>query len=307
MNRFNTFIEKRNFKRIFIIYIIAAVICGIFCAGAVGYVFRDKIGLALQYEKTSEAFEKGSSSENLRQSIDSLADSSGDIVDVLLLDDKNNVTYSAKNTKLAWDSVFELNKSEIGSRFLVSGKNSDAAFRYVKKDEFMLRSVFANDFNEIHEEYDEEYFYLNNFQNKKLYMLSLLGKDRGGAKAYVISDPKPVLYGMMSLKVTASIIMLLFMIYWIIIALWVYQNARKSKLSAPVWGIITLFTNLAGVLVYAIYKHINGVCAFCGAVQSKGNVFCTFCGKTIGTTCEECGHSLKATDNYCPKCGHKRG
>lgn len=52
----------------------------------------------------------------------------------------------------------------------------------------------------------------------------------------------------------------------IILALWVYQNARKSKLSAPVWGIITLFTNIAGVLVYLIYKHINGICGFCGAV-----------------------------------------
>ena len=28
------------------------------------------------------------------------------------------------------------------------------------------------------------------------------------------------------LKLTASIIMLLFMLYWIIVALWVYQNAR---------------------------------------------------------------------------------
>lgn len=52
----------------------------------------------------------------------------------------------------------------------------------------------------------------------------------------------------------------------IILALWVYQNARKFKLSAPVRGIITLFTNIAGVLVYLIYKHINGIRGFCGAV-----------------------------------------
>ena len=29
MNRFNNFIEKRNFKKIFIVYVIAAVVCGI--------------------------------------------------------------------------------------------------------------------------------------------------------------------------------------------------------------------------------------------------------------------------------------
>ncbi len=138
-------------------------------------------------------------------------------------------------------------------------------------------------------------------------MISLLGKKDGSTKAYVISNPQSVQYGMVSLKIAASVVMLLFMIYWIIIALWVYQNARKCKLSAPVWGIVTLFTNIGGVLVYLSYKNINGICGFCGAVQSRGNVFCTECGKKIGTTCTKCGHYLKSSDNYCPKCGHKRG
>lgn len=305
MNKFNAFIEKRNFKRIFIIYIIAAIICGMACAGAVGYVFRDKISLALQYEKTSEVLKKQSSDENKKQSIDRLAVSTNDICDILLLDDKNNIIYSAKKSDFALDGKFELKKTE-GSKFLQSDKISDTAFRFVKKDEFMLNSVFADDFKEIHDEYDEDNFYLDNYQNKKLYMISLLREQGGSAKAYVISNPSPVQYGILSLKITASIIMLLFMIYWIIVALWVYQNAQKSKLSAPVWGIITLFTNLAGVLVYLIYKHINGICGFCGAVQARENVFCTECGKKIGITCDECGHFLKLSDNYCPKCGHKR-
>ena len=30
MNKFNAFIEKRNFKRIFIVYVISAVVCGTF-------------------------------------------------------------------------------------------------------------------------------------------------------------------------------------------------------------------------------------------------------------------------------------
>ncbi len=47
MNGFNAWIAKRNFKKICIICIIAAVLCGLFCAGAVGYVYRDKVNLAL--------------------------------------------------------------------------------------------------------------------------------------------------------------------------------------------------------------------------------------------------------------------
>lgn len=305
MNKFNAFIEKRNFKKIFIVYIIAAIICGIACAGAIGYVFKDKINLALQYEKANEVLKKGNSDSKKKQSIDTLANSSDDICDILLLDEKNNILYSAKNSSLGKDNAFVIEREE-GSRFLQSRGNPDTVFRFVKKEEFMLSAVFADDFTEIHNEYDEDGFYLDNFQNKKLYMISLLGKKVGGAKAYVISNPQPAANGMLVLKISAGIAMLFFMLYMILVALWVYQNALISKLFAPAWGILVLFTNLAGVFVYLIYKHINVICGFCGAVQSKGNIFCTECGKKIGIVCTHCGHFLKPTDNYCPKCGHKR-
>lgn len=38
----------------------------------------------------------------------------------------------------------------------------------------MLNAVFADDFKEISDEYDED-----SFQNKELYIISLLGKIRG--------------------------------------------------------------------------------------------------------------------------------
>lgn len=57
MNKFNKFVEKRNFKKIFIIYIAVAIICGIACAGAVGYVFRDKISFAVQYKRAGESLQ----------------------------------------------------------------------------------------------------------------------------------------------------------------------------------------------------------------------------------------------------------
>lgn len=304
MNGFNEFIGKRNFKKIFIIYVIAAVICGIACTAAVGYIFKDKISLAYRYEKAAESMKKESYGEKVKQNIEKLAASSDDICDVLVLDDRNSVVYSAKDSDFAKNRVFELKKSD-GSRLLQSDKNPSAVFRFIKKDEFMLSSVFADGFKEIYDEYDEDSFYLDNIQNKNLYMISLLGRGADNTKAYVISKPSPVQYGMLSVQAAASMLMFLFMIYWTIIALWVYQNAQMSKLSAPVWGIIVLFTNLAGVLVYLIYKHVNGACVFCGAVQPRENTFCTECGNKIGKVCAKCGHSIKMTDNYCPKCGSK--
>lgn len=92
------------------------------------------------------------------QSVDRLAGTSDDICDILLLDDKNKVIYSANKSDFASDNLFELKRVE-GSKFLQIGNNSDTVFRFVKKDEFMLSSVFADDFEEI---YDE----LDNYQNK---------------------------------------------------------------------------------------------------------------------------------------------
>lgn len=303
MKGFNRIINW-NFKKIFIIYLIIAVVCGAFAAAAVGYVFRDKISLAIRYEKASEVFEH-SDADRAKQSLDSLAASSADITDVLILGNDNSVIYSAKGTNLARGDSFELKKSEDGGRFLVSDANPDAVFRFAKKDEFMLRSVFADDFEKFLDEYDEENFYRSGFDTKKLYILGVIGK-RDGTKAYVISDPTPTAYGMTVLKAAASLAMLLFMIYWVIVALWVYSAAAKSRLSAPIWGIITLFANLAGALLFVIYKHINRVCAHCGAVQPRDNVYCAYCGTKIGTTCQKCGSVLRSGDNYCPRCGTAR-
>lgn len=305
MNKFNAFTEKINFKKFFTVYFIAAVLIAAVCAGTVGYIFSDKISLALQYEKASEAFKRHDDITSLKKSADTLADSSADICDIFILDN-NTVVYSAKNSKIFAEGNPEFEKRD-GSKFMQSRTAPSAVFRFVKKDEFMLASVFADGFKEIWDEYDEDSFYIGNFQNKKLYTISLLGKSSENFKAYVISDPSPVKYGLLSLKIAAGVLMLLFMIYWIAVAVCIYQNARKSKLSAPVWGIITLFTNLVGVLIYLIYKHINSECSFCGAVQAKGNVFCTFCGNKIGSTCRECGHFLKPSDSFCPQCGHGRG
>lgn len=306
MNKFNSIIDKMNFKRIFIGYVIITIILGILCSAAVGYIYKDKIGLALNYKSAAEKIKsRNTDIETVKTELKKLAESSGDITDILLLDNRNNILYSANSTDLAWDSAFELNNNFQNGGFLVSEKNDDAAFHFVKKDEFMLSAVFAEKFTEIQEEYDEDNFYLNNFQNKKVYMISFLRTGADGNKVYIIGDPIPVSYGIPALKISACIAMLLFMIYWIIIALWVYQNARKSRLYAPVWGIVTLFTNIGGVLIYVIYKNINSVCAFCGTVQSKTNLFCIHCGKKIGVSCPECGHTISLRGNYCPKCGHK--
>lgn len=302
----NDLIDKLKFKRIVLLYVIVALVAGLFCAGAVGYVYRDKIRLVISYRQLSERLERGAlDSDGIKQELGRLEQASGDLVDALLLDGQNNILYSAKGSKLAHTGTLQLKPSESGGDFLVWEQNSDIAFWVAGKDEFMLSAVFAGDFSHIYDEYDKEMFYQTNFLNKEVYLLSFLRAGETGEKIYVIAQASPVAYGRLVIKAAAAAAMLLLMLYWVITALWVYQNAYRARLSAPFWGIAVLFTNLAGVLVYVLYKYRNGVCEFCGAAQTKTNLFCTNCGKEISSRCPQCGQALGKNDSYCGKCGRK--
>ena len=124
-------------------------------------------------------------------------------------------------------------------------------------------------------------------------------------KIYFINQIHPVLNGKEYIKIGLAIAMFLFMIYWVLLALYVYQDALKSKLSPYLWGGITLITNIAGLIVYIIYKKNNKICFKCGAVQNQGNIYCTYCGAKLDKTCSKCGATIFDKDEYCSKCGEK--
>ncbi|MDD4431661.1 MAG: zinc ribbon domain-containing protein [Bacteroidales bacterium] len=303
MSKLEALISKWKFKKIAITYIIVALIAAIGCATAAGIVYKERISFAWQYARVSESAEKSNAS-NLTAEIDKLAASSDDVIDILVLDSSNNVTYSAKNSEFG-TGQFNLTRAGEDKNYLVSDTNDSVAFKYVKGEEFMLASVFNRNFGDIRDEYDEESFFETGYSNKTVYMLSFLGEKDSGNKIYIISDPTTVTGGALTLKIVTSAAMLLFMVYWVLLALWAFQNASKSKLYPLFWGIIVLLTNIAGVIVYLLYKRGNATCTECGASQSKSHIYCSSCGAKLGETCENCGAYISKRDVYCPNCGKK--
>ena len=85
----------------------------------------------------------------------------------------------------------------------------------------------------------------------------------------------------------------------------VRHDATKAKLYPLFWGIIVLLTNVAGVIVYQLYKRGNVTCPACGASQSKSHLYCVFCGSKLGESCQNCGSPVGKGDAYCPHCGRK--
>lgn len=301
MNRLEHFILKWKFKKIAIAYIITTIIVGMGCVMAVGSVFKNKIAFAWQYARVKEAMED-SDDDELQLRIDQLADSSPDVVDILVLDYTNNVLYSAKHSEFG-SGQFNLSRNtEIGN-YLVSDSHKNIVFKYAKGEEFMLASIFNGHFIDIKEEYDEAHFFEDGFSNKTVYMLNYLGKKDVGNKVYIISDPTTMTTGILTLKIIATMIMLFFMIYWVLLALWTYQDATKAKLYPIAWGMIVLLTNIAGIIVYLLYKRGNVMCPKCETSQNREQLFCTNCGIKLGANCINCGGHIKKYDKYCSHCG----
>ena len=100
--------------------------------------------------------------------------------------------------------------------------------------------------------------------------------------------------------------MFFFMIYWVLLALYIYQNALKSKLNPYLWGGITLLTNVAGAIIYFIYKQNQKICFKCETSQSKNNIYCINCGTKLSETCKKCGSTINTNDKYCARCGEKQ-
>lgn len=298
MNRLEKILSKFNFKKIAVWYLISAVIAGLICVGTVGYIYREQLGFAWQYSR----LQKAKTTASVKAAADKTA-KYGDVVDVLILDKENNVTYSAKKSEFK-AGVLQLTKAGSEKKYLVSAKHPDAVFRYVKSDEFMLNSIVNKDFGKIRDDYDDERDFETDLSSKTVYVLSRIGL-RDGGKVYVITVPSSVAGGKAALKVTAALAVMFFGVYWALIALWMYKDAAKRKLSPFYWGLIGLFTNIVGLLVYKIYKRSMTFCTSCGAAQSHDNWYCSVCGAELGTRCENCGSRIAPKDVFCHSCGSK--
>lgn len=303
----NKIIEKINFKKLIVVYIIIGLIVGVGLMLFIGNKFQDKLEFIYHYHKISEEFEKENYNiNNIKEELKNMSNNSSDIIDALILDKDNAILYSSKDSQFGKQEKFILNRKENSRKYFISSSNNDIVFQLIKDKELMVSTILSNFDLEIESEYNDEVFFESEINNQKIYMLSYTSNKETGEKIYFINEIHPVQNGENYVKIALAVIMFCFMLYWVIVALFVYQNALKSKLNPYLWGGITLLTNIAGVFIYLIYKQNNKTCYKCGTVQNRNNVYCTHCGTKLNETCKNCGAIIEKIDNYCNKCGEKQ-
>ena len=265
----NNFIEKINFKRVVIVYLILLVLCVFGLLLFLGNVYKDKLMILYNYYNIKENFKKNYDQDKLNEYIDKLSSVSSDIVDVVIIKDVL-ISYSKNN--FYKNDLVNINNSVNYFRDM-----NNNVYKLDNKKEFIL-NLFGVD------EEDEKDAYYNDFlineKESNKYVINYLKNKHNNEKLIIVSNVNKDNSGVKYLKFGVAIFMMFLMVYMIIVAMMIYQNAIKLQVNACFWGVITLFTNIIGVLMYLIYVK-NIVRCKCGSLNIRGNKYCKSCGEKI--------------------------
>jgi cbb3-type cytochrome oxidase subunit 3 len=305
MKYLDDFINKINFKKIVKYYLVFSVLALLVCIGSTTYIFRDKISFALDYMKLSEGLRKNYIDNSIKPQLDKLANDSNDVVDIIMLDKDNNIIYKAKSSDIGTNNKLILNSPKDDGKYLQEVNNTDIFYKVVRPEGLIFSNESLKEWAEFGKEKDDELFYESNFNNKNVYLLNYLLDKNNGTKVFIITDIKTIPYGERLFEAIGGILEIIFVLYWVGVALWVYKDAKKKKMNEALWGMLTLITNLAGLVVYMLYKQNNETCYKCGTLQSKYNIYCSSCGTKIKKTCDKCGMIVDDNNSYCGKCGNE--
>jgi predicted amidophosphoribosyltransferase len=94
-----------------------------------------------------------------------------------------------------------------------------------------------------------------------------------------------------------------FAAYWVLVPWWVYLDANWRRMEAVPWALLTLLTNVFGLVTYLVIRYPEpGMCRQCGTYLTAGQKHCPQCGAGAMLTCPQCKATIRAEWAYCPAC-----
>ena len=96
-----------------------------------------------------------------------------------------------------------------------------------------------------------------------------------------------------------------FLLYWMLMPVWVFVDAAKRDNHPALWGVLTLVTNIIGLIVYLVVRPEKPTCKTCGESMSQAFVVCPLCGTRNKAQCCSCGKVIEEHWVFCPYCGQE--
>lgn len=115
---------------------------------------------------------------------------------------------------------------------------------------------------------------------------------------------EPSVPAKIAVGVTGLLCTLAAVIYWLLIAAWLYKAAVLSGMNGLLWFILGLCGNLfAAILFHLVRSFKRQKCSSCGHYSSTAAKYCAECGAALTGKCPECGETVHPDDKFCPSCG----
>lgn len=298
-------INNINFKKAVKLYILLSILLLVISGAVLGYTLRDNLKTALDYKKASEAFRHYGNNSTFQAELTKLPSDSQDIINCVVVDRNNNIIYKTNDKFINGSDKFILTTEDTNKKYLHDNINKDVVYKATPEENLILNRDFFKNHEQVVSDIDENLYFEKDLQNQNIHLLNYVVNRDSKDKLFIIRTVPIMPYAETIIKAIGMIIGLIFIVYWVGIALWVYKDANRRRANPALWGGIVLITNVVGVIVYIMYKQTNKVCYKCGALQSKDNIFCGSCGAQINERCEKCNNIVGKHQHYCSNCGHR--
>lgn len=106
---------------------------------------------------------------------------------------------------------------------------------------------------------------------------------------------------------TITTALILYAVFTLLLAVWVFRDARRRDFLPAMWGLLTLIGNVVAWLVYMLVRSrgVGSRCPRCGTALRMGFAYCPACGAQVRRSCPACGHAAEDGWKVCPYCGRE--
>jgi hypothetical protein len=330
-----------SYKAFFII-LVSAVILGIFSflfgtltTESISHNYWGRVEIfqsQLQNLKTS--FSAFGMSDETRKVIDTFINSIPDSVrsncNIVITADDGKIIYKTNdnyiqanlsNINLAWDynHAFIQDKVTGKKTWFVVSRFDEGTFPYSDQISDDSKSEQIGEINDS--ENIDEMFDAINYQATSGDFVTPLGISFNGIKYHILwfrsRDVDDAVYDSLGRSDSriygyfTAVGVLLILLYWLLVPVWVFLDARRRHTQPLPWALLVLLTNVVGLAVYWIVQSQNAktppetVCPACGKPVQKGYPYCPWCAKPLVKTCKGCGKALEKDWVACPWCGKR--
>ncbi len=101
---------------------------------------------------------------------------------------------------------------------------------------------------------------------------------------------------------------------WILISVWVYNDAERNGMSGILWALLVFFGNFIALIIYLIVRSSSAganpivvpsatACPHCKGPIQPDFAVCPNCGTSLKHTCPTCKKQVQSAWKHCPYCG----